>query len=59
MTFDEIMEAISMLSHSQGSYGRLLRSIQELSEDELQNFKETMEAQNFKDVVDMIMFLEG
>jgi hypothetical protein len=39
------------MSHSQGFYGRMLRDI---TDENL----EYLEKQNFKDIVDLIMFLE-
>lgn len=52
MNRDQIMGALETLSRSQGSYGRLLDNITEEG-------IEYLEDQEFKDVVDMIMFLEG
>ena len=54
MTREEILENIKMLSKSQGYYGRLLR---EIEEDE--TILDTLEEQNFNDVVDMVLFLES
>ena len=48
MTREEILEAIKDLAKSQGYYGRLLRAIEE---DE--TILDTLEEQNFNDVVDM------
>ena len=54
MTREEILENIKMLAKSQGYYGRLLR---EIEEDE--TILDTLEGQNFNDVVDMVLFLES
>lgn len=54
MTREEILENIKMLAQSQGYYGRLLRAIEE---DE--TILDTLEEQNFNDVVDMVLFLES
>ena len=53
MDREQIMNAIRELAMSQGFYGRLLRQIDENPEilDELEN-------QHFKDVVDMVMYIE-
>lgn len=51
MTREEILENIKMLAKSQGYYGRLLRAIEE---DE--TILDTLEEQNFNDVVDMVLF---
>ena len=47
------------LAMSQGFYGRLLGQIYSAPEDEQERFWENMEAQNFGDAVDVVMFLEG
>lgn len=54
MTREEILEAIKDLAKSQGYYGRLLRAIEE---DE--TILDTLEEQNFNDVVDMVLYLES
>lgn len=54
MTREEILETIKMLSISQGFYGRLLGAIEE---DE--TILDGLEAQNFNDVVDMVMYIES
>lgn len=57
----DIMNAIEMLSMSQGFYGRLFDSLKELEECDCEKYDEVMselEAQNFSDPVDMVMFLE-
>lgn len=57
MSKEQILSAIRSLSLSQGFYGRLynvLTSGTEEAEDALN----TLEEQNFGDVVDMVMYLE-
>lgn len=54
MNKKEIMEAIKSLAHSQGYYGRLYEELKENPEA-----LEFLEEQNFKDSLDMVMFLEG
>lgn len=44
---------------SQGMYGRMLDQIYSAPEDEQERFWENMEAQDFKDAVDVVLFLEG
>lgn len=61
MKMNEIINIIEMLSHSQGFYGRLLRSILELkqeNETEYNELKNYLESQNFSDSLDVIMFFE-
>lgn len=49
------------LSKSQGFYGRLLRTLQEMTTDELQNLENTMEQELglHADNLDIILWLEG
>lgn len=54
MTREEILENIKMLAKSQGFYGRVLRAIEE--DDSI---LDTLEEQNFNDVVDMVLYLES
>ena len=61
MKMNEIINVIEMLSHSQGFYGRLLRSILELKEEnetEYNELKNYLESQNFSDDLDVILFFE-
>ena len=51
MTKDAILQVFRDLAQSQGFYGRLLENI---TEDGLQY----LEDQNFKDVIDLILFIE-
>lgn len=58
MKFEEILNGIRELAKSQGFYGRLYRDLME--DDELmENFKKATERQNFTDIVDFVMWLEG
>lgn len=62
LDFDDVMDIIINLSYSQGFYGRLLRDIAELrDEDEnlFQNFVEEIESQNFTSSFDVVMYFEG
>lgn len=47
-----------MLAQSQGFYSRLYRDLNELPEEEFNNVMTELEAQNFTDVVDMVLFFE-
>lgn len=57
MTRTEILNAIQMLSRSQGFYGRLYNDLTSGTE-EAEEALNHLEEQNFGDVVDMVMFLE-
>lgn len=61
MKMNEIIDVIETLSHSQGFYGRLLRSIYELkqeNEEEYNELKHYLESQNFSDAADVVLFFE-
>jgi len=61
MDRDDIYNTIRMLSFSQGSYGRMLHSLDQLRQEEPDKYDEVMtelENQNFHDPVDLVMYLE-
>ena len=61
MKFDEIIQTIKDLAKSQGFYGRLLYGIEDAKENDREKYeriKVTLEEQNFKDAVDMVLFFE-
>ena len=59
MKMEDILNAIRKLASSQGLYGRLYRDLMELDEDEYEQVMLELESQNFKDEVDLVMFIEG
>jgi hypothetical protein len=59
MKREEIMKTIKSLASSQGLYGRLYRALMELDEDEYDEVMTELESQNFKDGVDLVMFIES
>ena len=58
MKREEIMETIKTLASSQGLYSRLYRDLMELDEDEYNEVMTELESQNFKDGIDLIMYIE-
>ena len=46
------------LMNSQGFYGRLYRSINEMDDDRYEQFFELIGEQNFKDSLDVVLWLE-
>ena len=58
MRWEEILSSLESLSKSQGLYGGILRAIHEMNEDELDSFKEHMEAQSFKDTLELVLYIE-
>lgn len=62
MTRDEIRSAIASLAKSQGKYGRLNEKLEYMQFSMPEWYEETMlflENQHFKDVVDLVMWLEN
>ena len=62
MKMQAILDAIRDLSYSQGFYGRLYRALQDLHEndpDQFESVKNELEAQNFADTVDMVLYFES
>lgn len=57
MKKEEILSAIRSLAASQGFYGRLL-AILTSDEPDAIAYLEYLEEQNFKDIIDLVMFLE-
>ena len=60
--FDDVINIIDTLSHSQGFYGRLLRDIYELKKYEPEMFAmfvDEIESQNFTNILDIVMYFEG
>lgn len=61
MDIEQIMAAIRSLAQSQGYYGRLYNELQEMQTndpDKWEEVKTTLEAQNFSDSLDMVMYFE-
>lgn len=61
MTKQDILDAIKDLSHSQGLYSRLYQSLNELAEndpEQYDSFMEHLQQQHFKDPVDMVLYFE-
>lgn len=60
--FNDVIDIIDTLSHSQGFYGRLLRDIYELKKYEPEMFAmfvDEIESQNFTNTLDIVMYFEG
>lgn len=58
----DIRGAIKLLAKGQGSYGRLDARLDEIQSDDPDKYNEVMQeldAQNFEDIVDLVMYLEG
>ena len=58
----QVIEVIQQLAHSQGFYQRMYERIMYLQANEpesFETFKKEVEAQNFKDPVDVVMYFES
>lgn len=58
----QVIEVIQQLSHSQGFYCRLLETILDMHQNDMEqfeHFKEVVEAQNFRDPVDVVLYFES
>ena len=58
MKRNDIIALFKSLACSQGFYGRLLRDIDALPDDLKEQFWNDMEAQRFKDAIDVILYIE-
>lgn len=59
MKIEDIIKGIKQLAISQGFYERLYNRIMEMTKEEFKSFKEELEAQNFSDIVDFVLYIEG
>lgn len=62
MNVIQVIDVIRELSHSQGFYSRMYERILEIQRNEpecFENFKREVEAQNFKDSVDVVLYFES
>ena len=58
----QVIEVIKSLANSQGFYQRMLERILYIEANEpeqYESFKNEMESQNFKDAVDVVLYLES
>lgn len=61
-SIDQVIEVVEMMAKSQGFYGRLLKDIMYMKEndvDKFEEFKELIELMGFENPVDVVMFFEG
>lgn len=58
MKREEILNTFILLSHSQGFYGRLLNLLNTMEVEKKEAFLTILEEQNFKDMLDLIMWIE-
>jgi hypothetical protein len=58
-SFDMFMTVVKKLAGSQGLYSRMLKQINSMTEDELDNLRERINQVTFKNEIDVIMFVES
>ena len=62
MKIDEIMKCLEALAQSQGFYSRYCQWLRQIREDFPERWEDLvkeLESQNFKDAVDLVIYLEG
>ena len=59
MNREQILDAFRSLARSQGFYSRLLEQIDSVDEETREAFLSDLESRNFRDVVDLVMWIEG
>ena len=60
--FNDVINILIKLSHSQGFYGRLLRDLSEIKKYEPERFDlivMEIESQEFTNALDVVMYFEG
>lgn len=55
----KIIKILNDLAKSQGFYSRLVRNLNELTEKEYDRFMSKLEAQHFKDSVELVEYIES
>lgn len=58
MTFEKALEIVRELSYSQGFYGRLLRNMQEMDEEQRKELEEDLAFNKVKTDLDLIFYFE-
>ena len=59
MRVDDLIKLCKKLAPSQGFYGRLLKKLENMDEQDLSDIDSAMESANLKDDLDIILWLEG
>ena len=59
MNREQILDAFRSLARSQGFYGRLLEQIDSVDEETREAFLSDLESRKFRNVVDLVMWIEG
>lgn len=59
MNRDDILGAFRMLARSTGLYGRILDLIDGMDPDDRDDYLTSLEEMNFKEIVELVTFMEG
>lgn len=59
MSKDDILGAFRTLARSTGLYGRILDLIDGMDPDDREDYLDSLEEMNFKDIVELVTFMEG
>lgn len=59
MDREDIMTVFRDFARSQGFYGRLVEAIETCEPEQREEFWEELEAQNFQNPLDVILYIEG
>lgn len=59
MSKEQIMNTFKSLAQSQGFYGRIVDELESMSESNRNMYLEGLEKQNFKDAIDLVIFMES
>lgn len=59
MSGEQAIAVIRNLASSQGFYGRLLNTIENFTDEEMEKWNEIIENQGFTDDLDLILWLEN
>ena len=57
--YDKAVDACRELSGSQGFYGKMLDTLLEFDDLQIQKFNDEMSANEIRDIVDFVMYLES
>jgi len=59
MNKEQIMKTFKSLANSQGFYGRVVEALENMSEAERERNLNVLEAQHFKDPVELVIYMES
>lgn len=57
--YEKLLKTADSFRHSQGYYGRLYEALQDLDGDSIMDIDEIEQLHSAKDMLDVVMYLEG